>query len=333
MGTLTSSFEHIGVIGAGAWGTALASVAAQAADREAVLLWAFEPEVADSINADHENKLFLPGIALPENITVTNDLEHMIDRDALIIASPAQFIRHTAKALASLNLPTKTPLIICSKGIENDSCHLMSEVVAEFLPENPIAILTGPSFAGEVAQRMPVALTLACKGDAMGDALIKALATSYCHISYTHDIIGAQVGGAVKNVIAIGCGITAGLKMGDNVRAALIAMGLQEMGKIAEAKGGHAKTLMQQCGIGDLVLTCSSMQSRNMSLGYALGEGRPLEAILKERKVVTEGVMSAQSVYTLTARLGIHAPLCDLIYHILYKGKKAAEITEVFSHA
>ncbi|MCD6035441.1 MAG: hypothetical protein K0R63_1182 [Rickettsiales bacterium] len=327
--TSSSLYHTPGVIGAGAWGTALAVVATQAHGNP-VLLWAREEEVEASVNGWHENNLFLKGVTLPEALSVSTNLKDFLDCDLLLIASPAQHVRGTAKTLAELGLAEDVPLIICAKGIENESCALMSEAVQASLPHNPIGVLTGPSFAREVATGTPTALTLACNDANISAKVIASLSTSTCFLSPSTDIIGAQIGGSVKNVIAIGCGITAGLEMGDNVRAALIALGLQEMARLAIAKGGKAETLIEQCGVGDLVLTCSSMQSRNMSLGYQLGQGKPLEAILSERHVVTEGVMSATSVSALAKRLNVSMPLCERIHDILEGNAPVKDIIGVF---
>lgn len=300
----------LGILGAGAWGTALATVARRAgAD---VVLQAHEPEVADSINTAHENSLFLPGIELDPGIVGTTDLNHAIDADAVLAVAPAQFLRPTLKAVAS-NWPAGVPVVICSKGIEQGSAALMSEVAREMLPNAPIAVLSGPTFAAEVARGLPTAVTVACEDDAVYDTLVELVNTQTFRTYRSTDIVGAEIGGAVKNVLAIACGIIAGRDLGDNSRAALITRGLAELIRLGLAKGADRETLSGLSGLGDLTLTCNAMQSRNFSLGHALGSGRTLDEILAERNSVAEGVFSASSVTDLAHQLGVDMPICTAV--------------------
>jgi glycerol-3-phosphate dehydrogenase (NAD(P)+) len=309
--------KRVGIIGAGAWGTALAIVARQAG--HPVMLWAREQEVVEAINGRHENEMFLAGIRLDRMIRASGELAEAADADLVLFAVPAQFLRRTANDMAD-GWRAGTPAVICSKGIEHETCALMSEVIAECLPEVSIAILSGPSFAAEVAHEQPTAVTLACADPALRQAIPAALGTTLFRIYSHDDVIGAQVGGAVKNVLAIACGIVVGRGFGSNARAALITRGLAEMARLAVAKGARPDTLMGLSGLGDLVLTCTTMDSRNYSLGVAIGEGRSLDDVLASRRSVTEGVFSAASVGTLARRLQVDMPICFAVDAVLNAG-------------
>ena len=307
--------KNIAIIGAGAWGTALAMVARRAGRN--VILQAHEPEVADAINEAHENSLFLPGVALDSEIRATNDpAEAAADADVVLLAVPAQFLRAVLTGLSG-DLPSGAPVVICAKGIEQGTLALMSEIAREVAPEAPVAVLSGPTFAAEVALDRPTAVTLASADEALGAGLSEALGTPRFRIYRSDDIIGAQVGGAVKNVLAIGCGIVEGRGLGDNAKAALMTRGLAEIVRLGLAKGAKAETLMGLSGIGDLVLTCNAMQSRNFSLGVALGQGEALDGILAARTSVAEGVFSAASVSELAANLSVDMPLSVAVDGIL----------------
>ena len=307
--------KNIAIIGAGAWGTALAMVARRAGRN--VILQAHEPEVADAVNEAHENSLFLPGVALDPEIRATNDpAEAAAEADAVLLAVPAQFLRAVLTGLSE-NLPSAAPVVICAKGIEQGTLALMSEIAEEVVPQAPVAVLSGPTFAAEVALDRPTAVTLACRDEALGLSLSEALGTPRFRIYRSDDIIGAQVGGAVKNVLAIGCGIVEGRGLGDNAKAALMTRGLAEIVRLGLAKGAKAETLMGLSGIGDLVLTCNAMQSRNFSLGVALGQGEALDGILAARTSVAEGVFSAASVSELAGNLSVDMPLSVAVDGIL----------------
>jgi len=320
-----AALERIGIIGGGAWGTALALTARRAGRH--VTLWAREAEVVAAINRDHVNPLFLPGIALDPEIRATADLAEAAAADLLLLVAPAQHLRALAGALAA-QVAADLPVLICTKGIEEGSGALMGEVVAAALPASPIAVLSGPTFAAEVARGLPTAVTLACAEKALGRRLITALGTRSFRPYLSEDVIGAEIGGAVKNVLAIACGIVLGRKLGDNARAALITRGLAEMVRLALRKGGKAETLMGLSGLGDLVLTCTSLQSRNHSLGAALGEGRPLAEILAERRSVAEGVTSAAATASLAKRLGVDMPIVAAVDAILHKGAAVDQAIE-----
>jgi glycerol-3-phosphate dehydrogenase (NAD(P)+) len=312
-----AAVERIGIIGGGAWGTALALTARRAGRQ--VVLWARSAEVVAAINRDHANPLFLPGVPLDPAIQATGDLGEAAAVDALLLVAPAQHMRALAGALAA-HLPSGVPVLICTKGIEEKSGALMSEVVAASLPTAPTAVLSGPTFAAEVARGLPTAVTLAARDAAQGRRLIAALGTRSFRLYLGEDVVGAEIGGAIKNVLAIACGIVTGRRLGDNARAALITRGLAEMVRLALRKGGKAETLRGLSGLGDLVLTCTSLQSRNHSLGVALGEGRALADILSERRSVAEGVTSAAAAAALAQLLGIEMPIVAAVDAILHHG-------------
>ena len=308
----------VAIVGAGAWGTALA-VAARRADCDA-LIWAFEPDVAAAISRDHRNETYLPGIDLDPAIRATADIADTASADILLLAPPAQHLRRTISPLAG-RLGKHVPLVVCAKGIEQKTGALMSEAVGEAFPENPVMVLSGPTFAAEVARGLPTAVTLAA--DRLEDAarIAAALGSDRFRPYSSDDVIGAQIGGAVKNVLAIACGIAAGRSFGDNARAALITRGLAELTRLCVAKGGRAETMAGLSGLGDLVLTCTSTQSRNYSLGEALGKGRPLADILGERRSVAEGVFTASAAAALAGRLGIDMPIARTIDAVINRGE------------
>jgi len=313
--------ERIGVIGAGAWGTALA-VAARRAGRE-VVLWARDPELAAEIGTRHQNPRYLPDVRLDPEIRTTASLAEAAACDALLLVTPAQVQREIAVALAPHLDPRhalRQPLVVCSKGIERGSGQLMTEVLAEALPGRATAVLSGPTFALEVARGLPTAVTLAAEDAALGAVLVQALGSRAFRPYLSDDVVGAQVGGAVKNVIAIACGIVTGRKLGDNSRAALITRGLAEIARLGGAKGARPETLMGLSGLGDLTLTCTSTLSRNYSLGVALGRGETLEALMAGRRSVAEGVFSAGAAVALAARLGVEMPISGAVDAILNQG-------------
>ena len=299
--------DRIGIIGAGAWGTALATVAHRAG--RDVRIWAREADVVTAINTVHENTPFLPGVPLAPEIRATADLGEAAEADALVLVTPAQFLRATCEALVP-HLDLSVPLVICAKGVEIASGALMNEVVEQALPERLFAVLSGPTFASEVAREQPTAVTLACADPKIGNSLAQAVSTPGFRIYQSADVIGAEIGGAVKNVLAIACGIVEGRGLGDNARAAIITRGLAEMARLSIAKGGRPETLMGLSGIGDLTLTCNAMQSRNFSLGVALGQCRTLSDILAERNSVAEGVDTAAAVTALAGQLQVDMPIC-----------------------
>lgn len=311
-------FEHIGVIGGGAWGTALAQVCARAGAGKArnVTLWARESEVVEAVNTRHENAAFLPGIALDPAIRATNALDELAHADALLMVTPAQHMRAVCAGLAP-TLKAGTPVLLCAKGVEQGTHKLLTDVLSEALPKAIPAVLSGPSFAAEVARGLPTAVTFACADESLATALMAAIGIPTFRPYYSSDLIGAEIGGAVKNVLAIACGIVEGKKLGASARAALTTRGFAEMTRLGLALGARAETLAGLSGLGDLVLTCNSPQSRNMSLGLALGQGKSLTEILGARSAVTEGVHSATAVVDLAATLNVEMPISQAVASIV----------------
>ena len=309
-----SDYKTVGVLGAGAWGTALAQVCARASLD--VTLWAREPEVAEAVGRDHNNPLFLPGVDLDPAIKATTDLEVAAACDLLLAVVPAQHLRATLKTIGP-RLRRGQPVVLCAKGVEQGSLMLMSQVLDEVAPHACPAVLSGPSFAGEVARGLPTAVTLACPNPDLGRVLAETLATPTFRPYWSSDIIGAEAGGAVKNVLAIACGIVEGRGLGRSAHAALVTRGFAELTRLAVALGAEAETLAGLCGLGDLVLTCSSPQSRNMSVGLALGRGESLEQALAGKLSVAEGVASAPAVRALAEKLDVETPICEATAAVL----------------
>lgn len=307
-------FQKVGVIGAGAWGTALAQVCARAGAE--VLLYAREREVVTAIETTRENSPFLPGTRLDPAISATPSLEALSASDLILNVTPSQYLRTSLSAFAPY-WRSEIPIVLCAKGIEQSSLKLMTTVLAETLLGAPAAVLSGPSFAGEVARGLPTAVTLACSDAELGQSLVQTLATSSFRPYLVSDMIGAEVGGSVKNVLAIACGIVEGRGLGRSAHAALITRGFAELSRLAVALGGQAETVAGLCGLGDLVLTCSSPQSRNMSVGLALGQGESLTQALAGKSSVAEGVASAPAVAQLALKLGIEMPICVAVADIL----------------
>jgi glycerol-3-phosphate dehydrogenase (NAD(P)+) len=306
--------KTVGVLGGGAWGTALAQVCARAG--LAPTLWAHEAEVVAQINAAHENQLFLPGVTLDPAVRATAHLADVGQCDFILAAAPAQHLRGVLREFALL-ARLGLPIVLCAKGIEQGSLKLMTQVLAETLVAAAPAVLSGPSFAGEVARGLPTAITLASPDADLAKALAEAIATPAFRPYISADMIGAEAGGAIKNVLAIACGIVEGRGRGRSAHAALVTRGFAELTRLAVALGGKAETVAGLCGLGDLVLTCSSAQSRNMSVGLALGRGESLEAALAGKLSVAEGVASAPAVRQLARKLGVVAPISDAVAAIL----------------
>lgn len=305
----------VGILGAGSWGTALAILANRASSD--VTLWTRNETVLHGIRDKRVNEAYLKDFFIDPSIEVTSELADVKQCDLLIISIPSQSVRTACIALSDLIDP-ELPILISSKGIERGSLALMSEVVNAILPSNPVAVLSGPNFALEAAKGLPTATTLACTDPVLAEHISYAIGGRAFRPYLTDDLIGAQVGGAVKNVIALACGIAAGKKLGENARAALITRGLAEITRMTRIKGGREETMMGLCGIGDLVLTCTSTKSRNFALGVELGKGKPVrEALPGHLHGLTEGVVTADSVYEISMKQGISMPICSTVYHIL----------------
>jgi len=309
---------RVAIIGGGAFGTAMACVIRRRGHD--VLLWAREPEVVASINERRVNDQFLSGVALVEGVRATGDLAAAAAHAGiLVLAPPAQHMREVAGALRPYLTPG-VPAISCSKGIERGTLALMPEVLAQTLPASPAAVLSGPSFAREIAADLPCGVVLACKDASMLKMLSKELQNPRFCIHPSDDTIGAAIGGVMKNVVAIASGVAAGRKLGENARATAITLGLGESVRFGLAKGAKRETFDGLAGIGDMMLTANSLQSRNTSLGVALGEGRALKDILAGRKEVTEGALSAEAVVALAGRLDVDMPIARAVDRVLNHG-------------
>ena len=307
----------IGIVGGGAWGSALAIALSRTG--QGVMLWAREAEVVRDINERHENRIFLPGVTLPDGITATDRFADVARASALLLVVPAQYMRVTAKALAP-HLAQHTPIVNCAKGIEQKTSALMSDILAEILPQSPIGVLSGPTFAGEVARGLPAAVTLAITDRTVGEKLITGFGSARFRPYLSDDVVGAQIGGAVKNVLAIASGIVSGRGLGENSRAAVITRGLHEMVRLGQALGGRMETLMGLSGAGDLMLTCMSAKSRNFSVGFALGQGQTLSEALGGKTSVAEGVFSASAVSAMADQKGVAMPICRAVDAVVNHG-------------
>lgn len=309
---------RVGIIGGGAFGTAMACVVRRPGHE--VLLWAREPEVVAAINDEGVNTHFLPGVPLVPGIRATGTLAEAVhDRDFILMAVPAQHLRKVAADMRQA-LRKGTPVVTCSKGIERGSHAFMPEVIAETLPQAVVAVLSGPSFAREIAANLPCGVTLACADLSVGESLARGIANPNFCVHYCEDVIGAAIGGVMKNVIAIASGIAAGRKLGENARATLITMGAAETARLGLAKGAKTATFDGLAGIGDLMLTANSLGSRNTSLGVALGEGKSLAEVLAGRKEVTEGAFSVEAVAALARKLGVNMPITQALDAVLNHG-------------
>ncbi len=309
-----AALQRVGIFGGGAWGTALAQ-AARRAGRD-VTLWAYESETVSEINGRHANSVYLSGVTLDPAIRATAEAKDLAGSDLILLVVPAQFLRAIAEKIAP-QFKAGTPVVICAKGFEESSGAFMSAVVKEVLPGAEVAVLSGPSFAGEVARNLPTALTLACENEALGARLMAALAHRNFRLYWSSDVIGAQIGGAVKNVLAIAAGIVEGRAFGRNAHAAVTTRGFAELVRLGTKLGARFETLTGLSGLGDLILTCSSLQSRNMSLGVALGQGQALADILGARKSITEGVYSAAAAAALAKRHGVEMPISEAVHHVV----------------
>jgi glycerol-3-phosphate dehydrogenase (NAD(P)+) len=306
----------IGILGGGAFGTAMACVLRRTGHE--VTLWAREPEVVDAINRDAANPLFLQGVPLDPGIRATGDMALLAKADLVLLAPPAQ---HMRAATQLLKLKPGTPVVSCSKGIERGSLALMPEVLGETLPGTPVAVLSGPSFAREIATGLPCGVVLACAEPALAVELAAELRDPCFGVHPSDDVIGAAIGGVMKNVIAIASGIAAGRKLGENARATLVTQGVAESLRLGLAKGAQVETFRGLAGIGDMMLTANSLTSRNTSLGFALGEGKPLAEILAGRREVTEGAFSTEAVAALARRLDVDMPITFALDGLLNQGE------------
>lgn len=312
--------KRIGVVGAGSWGTALANLLATKG--YPIDWWVFEEDLCRQLAGSRENDVFLPGITLSENLRPTNDLAAVVqDKDLVIIVVPSHVLRELVTRMAP-HLAPQAVLVSASKGIENNTQQTMSQVIREVIPDlgqDQLAVLSGPSFAKEVAVGVPTVLTVAAAQLSCAQVVQHAFATPAFRVYTNSDIIGVELGGSVKNVIAIAAGMVDGLGLGLNTRAALITRGMTEIRRLGVAMGANPRTFTGSAGIGDLVLTCTGDISRNHMVGEKIGQGRHLDELLSEMRMVAEGVKTARSVYNLSKRLGVEMPICHAVYQILYE--------------
>jgi glycerol-3-phosphate dehydrogenase (NAD(P)+) len=313
--------REVAVVGAGAWGTALADRLAR--NGHPVIMWAFEPDVAASITREHENRRFLAGASLSPMVRATTDLAEALDGASLIcLATPSHVLRSIVRAGAA-HLARGVPICVASKGIEAGSLELMSDVVAEEAPGHPVVALSGPSFAAEVIAQQPTAIVAASTDEAASAMVQEALSNTHFRV-YTHDdIIGVELGGSLKNVMAVAAGIVEGVGLGFNARAALITRGLAEMTRLGNALGANPATFAGLAGLGDLVLTCTGSLSRNRAIGVAIGEGATLAEALIGKETVAEGVTTTRSAHALAAREGVEMPIVATVHRILFDGHPA----------
>jgi len=309
------------VVGAGAWGTALADLLTR--NGHDVLLWAYEPDVVDSVNKRHENVRFLGGNALSPALKATGDIERAVEGAELItLATPSHVLRSIVRS-ASKSITASTPIVVASKGIEKGTLSLMTEVAEQEIPGAIVVALSGPSFAKEVVTCQPTAVVVASENDGAAEIAQRAFSSSYFR-TYTHtDVIGVELGGALKNVMAVATGIAEGLGLGFNARAALVTRGLAEMTRLGLALGAEQSTFAGLAGLGDLVLTCTGSLSRNRAVGVEVGKGRALEEVLRDKETVAEGVVTAQSARELAAREGVEMPIVDTVNRVLFEGQPA----------
>jgi glycerol-3-phosphate dehydrogenase (NAD(P)+) len=326
VGEKCEPMKHVAVLGAGAWGTALSLVLAEHEPR--VALWTWQEEHAAELRRDRENRAFLPGFALPEAVLPTADLgEALADADLTLVVVPTSAYRATLERAAPL-LPAGTPIVTCSKGVEAGSLMLLSEVAEDVLGSGArerTLYLSGPSFALEVARRLPTNVVLAAFSHELSKSVQTRISTERFRVYSSDDPIGVMVGGALKNVIAIAAGACDGLGFGHNTRAALITRGLAELARLAIAKGGNVLTLAGLSGLGDLVLTCTGELSRNRTVGFELGRGARLDEVLKKIGHVAEGVTTAESAYHLAQKLSVDLPISSEVYRVLYDNKPVSE--------
>ena len=310
------TINSVAIVGAGAWGSALANVIASQGRQ--VIIWARENEVVENINRDRRNNLFLPGVILAPSIRATVEIADVASADAIFLATPAQHTRNTAMVLASC-VGTHAPiLVLCAKGIEEGSLKLLSQVLSEVFDDIEAVVLSGPTLAGEIARGLPAALVVACKNEGIGKAVMEVVHGAALRPYLSDDVAGVQLGGALKNIFAIACGIVIGRELGENAHAALLSRGFAEMLEYGDAIGARRETLMGLSGLGDLVLTCNAKTSRNMSLGMALGKGESLDEILGRRRSVSEGVFTARAAHELGRKLGVPMPITEVLVEVLF---------------
>ncbi len=314
------------IIGAGGWGTALASLWAKQGQR--IVLWGHNRERVSRMQKTRENSDYLPGLQLPDSVHITPDLNHCVDANLIVLATPSTALREVAANLAKMIGLAHPVFLSCTKGIEHGSGKRMTEILRQTFPENKIAALSGPNLATEVARDLPTATVIACDDGDCAASLQTALGNPRFRVYTSQDVVSVELGGALKNVFAIAAGISDGLGLGDNAKAALVTRSLAELVRFGVAMGGTANAFYGLSGAGDLILTCYSEGSRNHSVGKRLGRGEPLQEITESMKMVAEGIPTARSAWECARRLNITTPITDEVHSILYKQKKPAVALE-----
>ena len=321
---MENRLKNIGIIGAGAWGTALSCILNK---KENITIWSYEKKTVHQINKYRTNKTFLPNIKIPNNISATNNLKDLMSCKFIFICVPSQFIKKII--LKFKNFYKKDMIFVnCSKGIECSSKLLISDIIKKILPGSEVAILSGPSFAIEVAKKKQTAVTIACKNQNNAKKLAILLNSKNFRCYYTNDVIGVQFGGIIKNILAIASGIVKSQKLGSSAKAALMTRGLSEMKRIGLAYGAKESTFYGLSGLGDLILTCNSELSRNFSTGLLVGKGKKINEIIKSKKTISEGIINSKTIFNLSKKKGIEMPVCGSVYKILYKKNKIKNTIE-----
>lgn len=316
----------IGVLGAGSWGTALAKLLAE--NGHDVEIWAYERELVAEINHRHENELYLPGFRLPDNLTATHDIHQAVRDKELILSVPPSHVVRSVIAQVAQEIPVGVPIVSATKGIENDTLMLVSDILEDVLPMHChpyLCYLSGPSFAKEVAGRKPTAVTVASYNHKLATHVQKIFSNEFFRVYTSSDVPGVEIGGAIKNVIAIASGAITAMDLGHNASSGMITRGLNEITRAAVRLGANPLTLSGLAGMGDLVLTCTGGLSRNRTLGYQLGQGRKIDEILSDMNMVAEGVKTSLSVYQLAQKLEVEMPICEQVYYVLHEGKDVRE--------
>ena len=318
--------EKAAVLGAGSWGTALSLALA---DRGLeVTTYGNEPKVAEDLNTNHRNSKYLPDVDLPTNVKGSVDIGDVIDKPLILMVVPSQVARIVLKDVAAAGIPESTLLLTCTKGIDPSTGKLMHQLIEEIFPNNPIAVLSGPSHAEEVANRMATAAVIGCADVAVAERVQEVFTLPWFRTYTSEDVVGIELGSTVKNVFAIAAGIIDGLGLGDNTKAAMVTRGLAEMTRLGTAVGGKPETFRGLSGIGDLIVTCYSVHSRNNRFGRLLGEGKTLDEAIATVTQVAEGVPNAKNAFEMARKLNVRTPLIDEVYAVLFEKKSTTEALE-----
>ena len=316
--------NRVGIIGAGGWGTALASLLAEKS--EDVCIWSYDHETAEEINTKHTNEVFLAGAVLPDNIRATNNLKETLDRDVIVFVTPSSFARETARKMAEAGVAKDALVISCTKGIEYETGKLMSQILEEYLPDHTISVLSGPNHAEEVFRKIPAAGVIGSPRHETAEKLQRFFSGTAYRAYTSDDVAGIQLGGGLKNIFAVAAGISDGLGMGDNTKATLVTRSLAEMMRLGTTMGGRRDTFYGLSGVGDLMVTCFSRHSRNRSVGERLGRGESLASISASTKMIAEGVPTAKAAFRIARERNIETPLTDAVYSILYQNCRPADV-------